>query len=174
MNIDRQRLTEIIESEKGINWWKPDLFEQKVRALLPSELEIISPPPEYEENYNCFVFAFGLQDNPEFLGGNNPVQPEFVENLISNSFLTPKKEISAGDYILYKNKQGNITHAGIAKDENTAISKWMWGPIIVHNLWDVPSSFGDEIISYGMPNAGLVREEYMKYKNTGVIIKPIE
>lgn len=68
MAIDRQQLTQIIKTNKKANWWNPDLFEQKVRPCLPVELEVVSVPPKHEQNYNCFVFIFGLKDDLEFLG----------------------------------------------------------------------------------------------------------
>ena len=57
---DRRELTRLIEKDNGNNWWKPDLFEVHVRPFLPLSLEIVSPPPQKESNYNCFVFVFGL------------------------------------------------------------------------------------------------------------------
>lgn len=174
MDITRQQLTEIIEAEHGNNWWKPGLFELKTKALLPSELQIIFSPPKHEDNYNCFVFAFGLQSDIEFLGGNNPIQQEFIKYLILNNVLLPIDTPSAQSLVFYENEQGKITHGGIMQSEDTVISKWMWGPTIVHKLLDVPTSFGDKISFFKSPGSEEIRNQYITYKNTGVKIKPIE
>ncbi len=173
MAINRTKLTEIIESEHGNNWWKPELFELNVRSLLPEELRIVACPPVYEQNYNCFVYAFGLQNDPEFLGGNNPVQQEFVKWLILNKVLIHTDKMVPGNLIFYQNNNSEITHGGIMQDTQTVISKWMWGPIIIHKPFDVPTSFGDKISFFASPGAEDIKRQYIAYKNTGVDIKPI-
>lgn len=173
MAINRTELTNIIEAEHGNNWWNPELFELKVRPLLPDELSVVAPPPVYEQNYNCFVYAFGLQDDPEFLGGNNPVQQEFVKWLISNKSLTLAETVDQGNLVFYENEKGEITHGGIMQSKETVISKWMWGPTIVHKLLDVPASFGEKLSFFISPGAQEIKMQYVAYKNTGAEIKPI-
>ena len=173
MSINRQQLTKIIESDNGNNWWKPDLFENVTRSKLPKELEIISPPPQEEDNYNCFVFAFGLKDDLEFLGGDNPIQQEFVKHLIRMNILLPTNDPLSGDFVFYENNSGKITHGGILESTDQVVSKWMWGPIIRHKLWDVPSSFGEVELFFKPLDSSKVKEEYNKYKASGVKIKPI-
>ncbi len=174
MAIDRKKLTEIIEMEKGINWWKPELFESKIKSLLPAELRIVSNPPLYEHNYNCFVYAFGLQNDPEFLGGKNPIQQEFIRWLILNKILIPVEIAKAGSLVFYRNVNDDITHAGIMQNDDMVISKWMWGPTVIHGLQDVPSSFGDRISFFNSPETDIIKRQYFIYKDTGVKIKPIE
>lgn len=173
MGINRQQLTKIIETEHGNNWWKPELFDLYTKSLLPSELKIAADPPKQDENYNCFVYAFGLQKDSEFLGGKNPVQQEFVKWLISTSILVPKNSAGIGDLVFYKNEQEEITHGGIMQSANTVISKWMWGPTIVHKIMDVPSSFGNKFFFSKSPGTQEIKSQYLAYKSTGVEIKPI-
>jgi len=173
MSMDRKQLTEIIEAEQGNNWWKPDLFELKVKSSLPDELKIISGPPAPEENYNCFVYAFGMQNDQEFLGGKNPVQQEFIRWLISNKILVPTENGHTGDLVFYENEKDEITHSGIMRDGDSVISKWMWGPTIIHKLFDVPISFGDKISFFISPGTEQIKTQYLRYKNSGVRIKPI-
>jgi hypothetical protein len=172
--INRKILTEIIEKEGGINWWKPELFNKNILPLLPKELEIVALPPEEEANYNCFVFALGLENEPYFLGGNNPVQKEFIRYLLSEGVLAEAtNELFTDNLVSYENKEGVITHAGIVQEGETILSKWMWGPTILHALWDVPSSFGDKVFYTNRPVAKEVRKVYEAYKASGVEIKPI-
>ena len=169
----REKLTKIIESEKGVNWWDADKFETFVHAQLPVTLSVVSLPPIYSKNYNCFVFTFGLEKDLDFLGGKNPVQQEFVKYLINKNILRTKDNFSAGDFIFYKNINGDITHGGIIKDSKRVISKWMWGPIIIHDIWDVPTSFGDTVF-FSLPlSPEIIKKEYETYKNSDVVIEHI-
>ena len=100
--VNRNELTAIIEKEDGVNWWKSELFSKNILPLLSQELEIVELPPEEKNNYNCFVFALGLEDYPEFLDGSNPVQKEFIRHLLSKGILTetPNKLLS-GNVVFY-------------------------------------------------------------------------
>ena len=142
---EKQQLTELIEAQDGKNWWVPEAFITKTLPRLHSCLKIIELPPEYTENYNCFVFAFELNSDPYFLGGNNPIQQEFIKHLLSSDILKVTESPEPGDLIFYKDNLDNITHGGKFKSKDTVLSKWMWGPVIENNVFDVPSSFGDEI-----------------------------
>ncbi|MBL7045865.1 MAG: hypothetical protein ISR99_02455 [Parcubacteria group bacterium] len=171
--MDREQLTKIIESNKEANWWKSNLFQNVVRPQLPNELEIVLPPPDEGDNYNCFAFVFGLENDPEFLGGKNPIQSEFVEHLIRMKALTSTDLPASRDFIFYKIKTGKITHGGIVESVNQVISKWMWGPVVRHKLLDVPSSFGDVHLFFKSVPSFKIKEEYIAYKASGVEIKPI-
>lgn len=173
MEMPRKKLTQIIEADEGRNWWVPEVFENKVRSQLPTELEIISPPPIEEGNYNCFVFALGLENDREFLGGNNPIQKEFIRHLLSREILKVREDSIPGTLVFYEDDSTTITHGGIMSTPEEVISKWMWGPIIRHKLWDVPSSFGDKIFYCDSISPQTAKEEYMRYKDSGVEIKPI-
>ena len=140
---------------------------------MPKELEIISPPPQKENNYNCFTFTFGLKDDPEFLGGKNPIQQEFVKHLIMKNILLPVSEPASGDFVFYKNDAGKVTHSGIFESTDQVISKWMWGPIIRHGLKEVPLSFGDVELFFEPLSSSKIKEVYNTYKESGIKIKPI-
>ncbi len=169
----RKKLTEIIEAEGGNKWWSPGEFEGHVRAQLPAELKLIAPPPVSSENYNCFVFTFGLENDKEFLGRQNPVQQEFVKLLLHKGILKVKDKSAAGDLVFYKDNSGVITHSGIMQSANKLISKWMWGCIIEHALWDVPSSFGDDVFFCSPVEPIVLKETYQEYRDSGVEVRPI-
>lgn len=169
----RQQLTELVEEEGGKNWWVPDAFLIHVLPHLPTELTVINPPPTYKANYNCFVYAFGIHGDKAFLGGNNPVQQEFVKHLLNKGVLKITELPESGDLVFYRDDSGNITHGGILKTSDTVVSKWMWGPIIENKLWDVPSSFGSKIFYVKHVYVDEIKKEYGKYGNSGVKIKPI-
>lgn len=170
----REKLTELIEEEGGNKWWVPEEFEAHVCSLLPAELKIVAAPPAYSGNYNCFVYAFGLETDSAFLGGQNPIQKEFVRHLLNQGVLEVIESPSAEDLVFYEDETEAITHGGIMQSSDTVISKWMWGATIVHKLWDVPSSFGGKVFYCKPVSASLVTEKYEEYKNSGVEILPIQ
>lgn len=170
--IDKENLTKLIEYDNGVNWWKRDFFIKNVQDKIPGYLTVVSLPPDSENNYNCFVYALGLENDRDFLGGSNPIQQEFIKYLILNNKLTKAKEQN-GSIVLYYDTKNNITHAGIMKDDNTVISKWMWGPVIENDFLDVPSSFGNRVVFMNKPDSDYIKNLYLEYKATGVEIKPI-
>ena len=168
--IEKIKLQDLIESESGTNWWDKELFIKKILHLLPKELKILELPPIYKNNYNCFVYALGLNKDSYFLGAENPVYQEFVKYLIENNILKLKVNPKPGDLAVWLTFNGEYSHAGIIKDSNKIISKWMWGPIIENDINDFPLSFGKDIIYIEKPYAKIIKNEYMKYKNSGVYI----
>ena len=171
--VEREKLTEIIEAKGGNKWWVPEKFERYTRAQLPAELKIIAPPPASSGNYNCFVFTFRLENDREFLGGQNPIQQEFVKFLLQKDILKVKDKSVAGDPVFYKDNSGVITHSGIMQSVNRLVSKWMWGCTIEHDLWDVPSSFGDAAFFCSSVEPGIMKKAYLEYRNSGVEVRPI-
>jgi hypothetical protein len=174
-NKSRQELTDLIEEDNVRNgaWWNPKEFEEQVRSRLPTQLRIISVPPNMAGNFNCFVYTLGLQQDREFWGGNNPVQQEFIKYLLTKDVLSKTDIPESDDLIFYKDEDGNITHGGIVKSGSTILSKWMWGALFEHEIWDVPSSFGDEVFYCKPISLVKAKKEYIDYKNSGIEIKPI-
>lgn len=128
--LERKKLVEIIQQEEGNYWWNESAFVEKILPFLPKCLKIISLPPKKELNYNCFVYILGLGNNPQFLGGNKPIQEEFIKYLITNGFLKETSNLEKGNLIFYFDGDGTITHGAILLDNKEVISKWMWGPVI--------------------------------------------
>lgn len=169
----RFKLTKIIEGEGDKNWWNPKEFEEVVRSQIPQQLNIVSVPPSPSGNYNCFVYAFGLENDPEFLGGNNPTQKEFIRYLLNRNILKISEKSSKGDLIFYEDAEETITHGGIMQDDKTILSKWMWGALFMHDVWDVPSSFGDKVFYCKPLSPQTTKDNYIIYRNSGVKIDPI-
>ncbi len=74
----RRKLGKLVSPENEGNWWRTELFVKNTRTQIPSELEIIAPPPEEERNYNCFAYVLGLQNDQRLLGNAGW---EFMRNL---------------------------------------------------------------------------------------------
>jgi hypothetical protein len=145
----RATLSKIVSPENEDNWWRTDLFEKNTRPILPKELEILASPPPAKQGYNCFVYALGFSEDPRFLGGENgwPFGDRFITDLIKKGFLTETKLPQKGDVVLYEDDK-MITHAGLMESAEVVVSKWSWGPLLRHKLWDVPAHYGDKISFY--------------------------
>ncbi|MEK7115018.1 MAG: hypothetical protein AAB847_01525 [Patescibacteria group bacterium] len=152
----RNKLSEIV-SPKNESWWTPELFEKNVRNILPHEIEIVEPPPIEQKQYNCFIFALGLENDKKFVGNHSSedsafYQLSFFPKLIKSGLLTITITPAPGDLILYKNEKGVMTHAGKMESSDIVISKWSWGPLVRHNIWCVPKHYGNKIIYCNKPD----------------------
>lgn len=56
----------------------------------------------------------------------------------------PLADAAPGDFIFYFHN-GEFKHAGILSDKEQVISKWGIGQLYQHNIWELPSSYGNEI-----------------------------
>ena len=165
----RKLLGSIVSSENGENWYKPDLFRKNTLPILPKEIEVLEPPPVENRNYNCFIYVLGLQNKLEILQETKGfIYNSFIEKLLEERKLAKIEHPQTGDIIFYRNRDGVITHAGKVAEDNFIISKWSWGPIFRHHIFDVPDFYGDEISYY----RGIEHDEalrlYAEYKNFNI------
>ncbi|MBP6942885.1 MAG: hypothetical protein KBB55_02460 [Candidatus Buchananbacteria bacterium] len=164
--INRESLDSLIEGSDNA-WWEPDLFPLQVAPQLPLELEIISGPPVAAENYNCFIYALGLETDSEIIKDSSGfIYSAFFQHLLDIDELKAIDDPQSGDYVVYRDSvkyPGHITHVGIIDGESIR-SKWAWGPIFRHALLEVPASYGDEISYIQKIDVVRARELYWKYK----------
>ncbi len=146
--VNRKQLDEIILKNDTNDWWQPELFVQNTKHLLPPELEILVNPPIENQNYNCFLYILGLHTNEEVLNETEGfVYDSFIKHLLSTGDLVRTENPADGDYIVYQdlvNYPDALTHIGVLQD-NKVVSKWAWGPLVKHDVWDVPAEYGDTI-----------------------------
>ena len=165
-------LDKIINADGGNNWWKLDLFIKNTLGILPKEIEILKNPPKKEDNYNCFIYALGLDDNDAIkkdCGGF--IYSTFFQKLIDCGLLNYTDNPQKGDYIIYrdlKNYPDIITHIGVVFGEDSIISKWSWGPLLKHKIFDIPESYGNDISFIKSVSRAKALELYEKYKNFNV------
>jgi hypothetical protein len=150
----RKKLGELVSSENEKNWWRQELFEKHTKHQIPNELQIINPPPAEEENYNCFVYALGLQNDRRFLGNGGWELDRKLEilfdEMIKSNVLQSLPKAKPGSLVVYRSKDGRISHAGLMENADTVISKWSWGPLLRHKVFDVPNHYGDEVTFYNV------------------------
>jgi hypothetical protein len=168
----REYLATIVNDINAENWYKPGLFIKNTLAKLPIEITILENPPREEDNYNCFIYALGLSTNKEVIRETKGfIYCSFFQKLIEKNELSITTKPEKGDIIVYRNiKQfgDEITHVGIFQDDNTIVSKWSWGPIIKHKIFDVPDFYGSDILFVKKVSTEKARELYHQYKKFNI------
>ena len=167
--VDRKQLDDIIMKNDTNDWWQPELFIKNTKYLLPPELEILADPPLEEQNYNCFLHVLGLYNNPTILQETKGfIYDSFVKHLLDVGELEKTYTPTAGDYVVYQdleNYPDSLTHTGIT-DGDKVISKWAWGPLVRHSLWDVPAEYGETVFyikAIGPETSLGLYQEYKKF-----------
>lgn len=170
--INRKQLDEIILKNDVKDWWIPELFVQNTKPMLPAELEILADPPEENKNHNCFAFALGFADKLELTKQTNGFDDLYFIKLLENNELDKTTTPTNSDYVIYQDLSGypdRLTHIGVL-DGDKVISKWAWGPLVRHSLWDVPASYGNNVFYVKAISFERSLELYNKYKGQ---IEPI-
>ena len=120
--------------------------------ILPSELQMVAPPPTADKNYNCFLFMLGLHENASVINKTGGfIYSFFIEHLIACGELIEAQQMQEGTLVLYKNLSQNeneFTHGGILQADGSVISKWSWGPLLIHKMFAVPLAYGDTVLYY--------------------------
>lgn len=169
--VNREELDRIVIKNDTKDWWQPDLFIHNTKHLLPPELEVLSNPPAEELNYNCFIYILALHENPGVLretGGF--IYDSFLKHLLDIGELQKTDTPSNGDYVAYQDLQiypENLTHIGVLQADKI-VSKWAWGPLIRHSLWDVPAEYGNDVFYIQSVSTDKAYELYEKYKEFNV------
>jgi hypothetical protein len=164
----REQLDGIVSQQNERNWYDPELFKAVILPLLPKELEIIEYPPQHIYNYNYFLFILGLYTNSQVLketGGF--IYSSFIEKLIENNELELSNNPVEGDIVLYSNveiKEVVYTHAGFLEESDKVISKWSWGQLLKHGIYDVPNIYGDKFSYYRSISKERALKLYQRYK----------
>jgi ADP-ribose pyrophosphatase YjhB (NUDIX family) len=160
----RKNLDDIIHLKNPVeHWYVPELFEKFTKEKIPFELSMIAPPPPEEKNYNCYIYALGLSDDKRFLGNANwdfmrSLHTDF-DAMIALGILKQIEKPENGCLVMWRTEQNVIAHVGLMENFDTAISKWSWGPLFRHHIYNVPASYGDNAEFYvGLPEA----REYVK------------
>ena len=145
--LDREKLDEIILKNDVKDWWIPELFVQNTKPIFPPELEIINDPPEESKNHNCFAYALGFADKLELTKETNGFDDLYFIKLLENNELEKTDSPVDGDYVIYQDLVGypdRLSHIGVLEGDKI-VSKWAWGPLIKHDVWDVPKEYGGTV-----------------------------
>lgn len=170
----RKFLAELIQNHAKENWWKPDLFDKHVKNKMPNNLRILEPPPPEVSNYNCFMYALKLNKFDDVRDeAKGFIYDTYVSELIKKNKLKVTDSPSQSDLVVYhssKTDEELLSHIGIIKDDRI-ISKWSWGPLLEHDIWDVPDFYGDDIFYLKAISKEESYNLYQRYKSFNKLSK---
>ncbi len=170
--VNREQLDVIILKNDVKDWWIPELFVKNTKPIFPGELEILADPPEETKNHNCFAYALGFAGKLELIAETNGFDDLYLIKLLENNEIERTDAPINGDYVVYQDLENypeRLTHIGVVH-EDQIISKWAWGPLVRHKLWDVPASYGKNVFYVKAIPFNRSLALYKKYKSE---IEPI-
>jgi len=105
--------------------------------------------------YNCFAYALGIYARPDYQQlvdetaerKNALVDATFVGSLLKRGFITECAfaEMRSGDIALYSDDT-KLQHAAlVVASDGLCRSKWGPAELYEHGVWEVPSSYGDNL-----------------------------
>lgn len=128
----------------------------KLREKMNHSIELIEKPPAFpKENYICHDYALGLINCHEYMDDfhartNNAWSddyPNFITYLVQKRVLIPTK-YSDANLILYLDENNKPKHPGIICPNGRIRSKWGLGCIWEHEMFEIPSIYGNAIGAY--------------------------
>ncbi|MCC8999700.1 MAG: hypothetical protein LM522_09405 [Candidatus Contendobacter sp.] len=149
----RTRLNEITGNGKPET--HPCLID-KLSCEIPHSIKVLTKP-ESDLNFNCVMYAFGIEDIPQRiqLPKNDSdyfyADTHFVQNLINKKYMIEEQQADDSCVIVYSNNY-KIRHIGRLISESRVISKWGLGHLYEHNFFESPSDYGDKIRFFRPPS----------------------
>jgi hypothetical protein len=119
------------------------------------------------DQFNCFAYAFGITRHPQYQDLVNATKSSAAFNSgeikcqLGDGELTIVDEADAkeGDAVIYLSG-GRVTHAGqILSQPGRISSKWGANELHAHGLWEVPASYGDDVLYVKAPDAGRIIQD---------------
>lgn len=130
-------------------------------------------PVESQESlagYTCAVHAFHLVANPTYVDvasfglGRTFAGKDFVEFFMRTDTQHPIDEVATqpDDLVVYFNGD-DFCHVGRLISPGRVLSKWGRGLLVVHGLWEVPTSYGTRVAYFRnlSPDASL--DAFLRY-----------
>jgi hypothetical protein len=136
---------------------------ERLRREFAHSISILPDGRDRIERFNCFAYALGLWEHPEYIRRVDAASNSAVANsLVVRALLEGGKliETSAaaavpGDVVLYFDKKA-ITHAALISEQQTYCSKWGGDDVHQHRLWEVPAQYGNRVRYYRVPDASSI------------------
>ncbi len=123
---------------------------ETLRQELPHSIEMLSGPND-DLQYNCVVHAFCVQEDQEYIDLWHACPQHvhgdttFVQFMIENGDLKEREHPASG--LLAYFPEGAFRHIGRLISESRIVSKWGIGHLYEHDIFDVPSCYG-EVVRY--------------------------
>ena len=124
---------------------------EALRQELQHSIAVLSGPNE-NLHYNCVMYAFGIEEDQEYIDRVSACPEDvhgdttFVQFMIENGDLDEREHPAPGLLTIYFN-EGRVRHIGRLISKSRVVSKWGIGHLYEHDIFDVPSNYG-EVVRY--------------------------
>jgi hypothetical protein len=139
-------LQEITEREISVDDQAAEILN--LRLDLPHGIEWTSKGLKNPESFTCGMQVFGFEKWAEyksFAQDDIFAGCDFYTWLLKNKKLCHQcsNNVCVDDLILYFTDQPRWEHVGRLQSRDRVRSKWGKGHIYIHQIWEVPSRYGD-------------------------------
>ena len=122
---------------------------EEIDAVEPHSIKIVElAPAAPEDDFNCVMFALDLYIQPATQGFLRPkyfADTEFLMHLIDSGYLAEAQGgVVDGNLAVYFSGD-RATHVGKIGAGGRIVSKWGCGHVYDHMLFEVGTSYGDEV-----------------------------
>ena len=112
------------------------LFDM-AKPFIPSTLKVVGPSDSTSKQINCHGYTFNK---------NCWYEVKNVFKILKDGKLIETKKPQEGDIVIYYLRDTEplpvIKHTGIYQGKGKIKSKWSNGPIFLHDIWNVPYTYG--------------------------------
>lgn len=126
-----------LDSLCAMSGFKNVVLFDYVKDFIPRSLKIVGSPDSSVKQINCHGYTF--KKDCWYAVKN-------VHDAITSGILIEVEEPDEGDIIIYYLDESAdrqiIKHTGIYLGEDKVRSKWANGPVFIHNVFNVPHSYG--------------------------------
>ncbi|MEI8326237.1 MAG: hypothetical protein WCH44_12905 [Betaproteobacteria bacterium] len=134
---------------------------EALRVAIGHDIRVL--PWDMDIECNCVMYALGMFFEPaSSLMGRFYASTAFVQRLIDTGQLAQNH--ADGDMVVYF-KEGKVAHIGIARQGDRVESKWGIGLPYDHPIWEVPSTYGDEIRCFTAMSVDDAMDELSRFHN---------
>lgn len=166
----RDRLQQITDTQDRS---KHCAMLKSLREEIPHSIKVLSGPNE-NLRYNCVMYAFGLEEDqeyvdlvfacPEHVHGDT----KFIQFLIHTGDLDEQEHPAPGLLAIYFHNEA-VRHIACLISQTRAASKWGIGELYEHDIFEVPSSYGEVVRYFSSTERDTVISRFIEFaENQGV------
>lgn len=167
----REQLQEISANEQL-------LISEQTKAIERLGVKSVSEPDKWQ-HMNCFAYALGLGEWPQYAGYVEPppkgpgifANSAFINYLFQKAALHPAEEMESGSIALYFDGV-QARHAGIVLRQDVICSRWGNIATFEHCLWEVPSSYGADVRYYQALQPSDAKLHFLTFAENSGRLKP--
>lgn len=145
-------------------------MQKIIHSTLGLPNTILAEDESFLCNFNCYAYALGLWEDEVTMKlvqnhlektGKHLVNSLFINKLILKKIIKFQHSPELDNLIIYLNHEKKVKHAGIIKEVSPIIVESKWGeyPVMQHSIWDVPLSYGSDIVFYALPSFDKIESE---------------